>query len=96
MQTPTPEEAPRPQPKLDPNKRFFFSKAYLKEVERGLYGLFRDFMEEDKTTGKQEPLKNVGPTRLLREARTPEEEKAVVLKTVDAKGNELKLIEVKG
>ena len=82
-------------PKLDPNKRYFFSKAYLKEVERGLYGLFRDFMEEDKATGKKEPLKNVGPTRLLREARNSDEEKVVVLRTVDAKGRELKLIEVK-
>lgn len=96
METQQPEPVEQPKKKLDPNKRFYLSKAYLKPVEKGLYGLFRDMMEEDKTTKKAEILKQLGPTRLLREARNPEEEKAVVLRTFDsATHRELKLIEVK-
>lgn len=63
--------------------RTFMGKAYLQELERDLYGLFRNIeVEEIGKDGKpvREKLKAIGPIRLLREARKGEETQ-VVLRT---------------
>lgn len=60
----------------------YLTKAYVKQLEKGLYGLFRNLeFEDDK--GVREKVKEIGPIRLLREAKMPDEDKQVVLKTYD-------------
>lgn len=84
--------------KLEPQRRTFLSKAYLKEVERGTFGLFRDlvFEEADKKTGsliREKSGKPIGPIRLLREARKGEENR-VVMRTMHPKtGKAISLVE---
>ena len=62
--------------------RTFLTAAYLQEVEKGVFGLFRNIEVEEpnERTGKavREKVKAVGPISLLREARKGEEEKIVL------------------
>lgn len=67
--------------------RVFLSKAYLKEVDGGLYGLFRDFMvEKDHVVEKMG--KSLGPLGLFRQ-RSNEEPKHMV--TVGRDGQVIEL-----
>lgn len=51
--------------------RTFMSPAFIREVERGTFGLFRsiEVEEKDERTGKvtREKLRDVGPIGLFRE-----------------------------
>lgn len=64
--------------KPDPlgGKRIFLSQAFLVEVEKGLFGLYRSLIEEgsDPLTGKKvrEKLKDIGPIGLLHVTRPGE------------------------
>lgn len=73
--------------------RTFLSKAYLTEIEKGTYGLYRDLLVEviDTKTGQTVREKHgppIGPISMLREMR-PGEEEAVVLRSYDAKKDRL-------
>ena len=79
--------------------RTFWSKAYLKELDLGVFGLFRDWLVEgtDPKTGekfKEKMGKPVGPIKVLREAKQGEE-KEVVLRTFHPTENRpIDLVEV--
>lgn len=77
--------------------RYFFSPGYLKLLEPGLYGLFRDTLVEDPKTGGREKVgKPVGPIRILRPRLPDEDERLVRLRTVHPQtGQALELVEVK-
>lgn len=68
------------------DKRVFAGKAYLLEVEKGTYGLYRDIILEyfDKEKGRpqREKLKSIGPIGLFREAQNDEERRKPDMKTV--------------
>ena len=68
------------------DKRIFLEPAYLVEVEKGTYGLYRNVVMEffDKEKGKpvREKLKAVGPIGLFREAQNDEERRKPDMKTV--------------
>ena len=75
--------------------RTFLSKAYIMELEKGLWGLYRDLLVEtdvkDEKTGDQireKVGKPLGPIGLLREMQKGEEEH-VVLRSYDAKSDKL-------
>lgn len=74
--------------------RIYLSKAYLKEVELNLFGLFRDCMVEDPETGHSEKTgRTIGPIALLRPVEKGEQ---ATLRTVHpATGKELSLIDVR-
>jgi hypothetical protein len=71
----------------------FLSPAYIKVLEKNLYGLFRNLEVEEK--GQREKLREIGPIKLLRKAKLPDEDKQVVIRTVDPKtGEAIGLVEV--
>lgn len=84
----------------DDKPKVWLTAAYVKMLEANLYGLFRDAVveEKDPRTGKvtrEKTGKPIGPIRLLREAKLPDEDKRVVLKTVHPNtGKEIALVEV--
>lgn len=52
-------------------KRKFLSKAYLVEIEKGTFGLYRDYMETHEENGEEiteKVGKPLGPLDLFREA----------------------------
>lgn len=74
----------------------YLSKAYLKHLEKNLYGLFRNLEIEDEH-GNREKIKEIGPLKMLRKAKLPEEDKRVVLKTYEpATQEEIGLVELEG
>jgi hypothetical protein len=78
--------------------RTFMSKAYIQELEKGLFGLYRNIeMEEpDPKTGKpvREKIKAIGPIKLLREAQKGEEKRVVLVTVHPVELRELALVEV--
>lgn len=74
--------------------RTFLSRAYLLQLEPGLYGLFRDVLQEDPESGRREKVgKPLGPIRLLRKKERPDE--TTVIRTVHpSTGEDLDLVEV--
>lgn len=57
--------------------------GYVREIEKGLYGLYRDVYTEEIVEGKdpvKEKMGSIGPIRLLREMEKGEEAQ-VVLRT---------------
>lgn len=68
-----------------PVKRTFLSKAYLRELEPGTFGLFRNLEVEEVDPKTGQPVREkvgrpIGPIGLLREAAKGEEAQ-VVLRT---------------
>lgn len=89
-----------PDKKPDPlnGDRYFMGKGYIMELEKGLFGLFRNVEVEsvDKKTGKsfREKIKAIGPISLLREAKADEMQR-VVLRTIHPTTyKEIALVEV--
>jgi hypothetical protein len=80
--------------------KVWLSAAYLRILEPNVFGLYRDALveEKDQRTGKvtrEKTGKPIGPIRLLREAKMPEEDKVVVLRTVHpTTGKEIALVEI--
>lgn len=76
--------------------RVFASPAFLKALEKDLYGLFRSIEteEKDERTGAvvREKVKDVGPLALFREAREGDEVSMRTVHPVTAR--ELKLTKV--
>jgi hypothetical protein len=72
--------------------RTWMSKAYLIQVEKNLYGLYRHLEQENPDTGLREKVgKPIGPIRLLRPAKGDDQ---VVIRTVHpVTGQELSLCE---
>lgn len=74
--------------------------GYVRLIEKGLYGLYRDVYTEEEVEGG-EPIKekmgSIGPIRLLREMEKGEEA-LVVLKTSHPSdpGKMISLVETKG
>ena len=68
------------------DKRIFLEAAYLTEVERGTYGLYRNLVVEffDKEKGRpvREKLKAVGPIGIFRECQGEEERRKPDMKTI--------------
>ena len=69
--------------KKEPKMRTFLSAGFIKEIERGVYGIFRNVETEEVNTSTGHPvrekLKELGPLgKVLREARKGEEEKVVL------------------
>ena len=67
-------------------KRVFAGRAFLQILEKGLYGVFREVIveEKDPRTGQmvREKLgRSIGPLRLLREMRAGEEQE-VKMRTI--------------
>lgn len=77
--------------------RTFLSKAYLQEVEKGLYGLFRNLemveVGKDGQEVREKVGKPIGPLRLLREARKGEESRVVLRSHHPKEGRLLDLVE---
>lgn len=80
--------------------KMFASPAFLKPLEKGLFGLFRNIEVEyrDKTDNHgervREKLKTIGPIKVLRVAQ-PGEEQLIRLRTVHPDtGDLLELVEV--
>ncbi len=74
-------------------KRYFLGKAFLREVDPGTFGLFRDLLEEtkDPANGKaiREKLKSLGPLQVFRRIENDERPD---LRTIDPKtGQEISL-----
>lgn len=74
--------------------------AYVKLLEKGLYGLFRDVYTEEQVEGAEphrEKMGSIGPISLLREMQKGEEGQ-VVLKTSHPNdpGRMISLVETKG
>lgn len=60
--------------------RTFLGRAYLAEIEKGLYGLYRQMEMENPETGQREKCgKPLGPIRILRQK---EGDEPVHLRTV--------------
>ncbi len=74
--------------------RTFLSKAYIVELEKGLWGLYRDVLVETNEFDKEgKPIrekvgKPLGPIGVLREMQKGEEEK-VILRSYDPKLDKL-------
>jgi hypothetical protein len=66
--------------------RTFASQAYLRELDKGIFGLYRDVLVEDEKTGQREKAGKIGPISLLRPAKEGEN---VVLRTVHPQTQEL-------
>ncbi|MBV8068287.1 MAG: hypothetical protein JO270_00180 [Acidobacteriaceae bacterium] len=94
------DEEKKPEGKEEPTlkNRVFMTRAYLKPIDKELYGLFRDVVEEDAATGKREKLgKPIGPIKVLRKKRQTDPVEAVRVRTVHPKtGEALELVEWEG
>lgn len=80
--------------------RVIAGSGYVKLLEKGLYGLFRDVYTEEKVEGaepRKERMGSIGPIKLLREMQKGEEA-LVVLKTSHPSdpGQMISLVETKG
>ena len=78
--------------------KVYASPAYLKPLEKGLFGLFRNIEVEDRGSINGEPvrekIRTIGPIKTLREAARGEEQ-LVKLRTVHPDTGELlELVEV--
>lgn len=88
------DNLPEPQ---KPGNRVFMTRAYLLPLEKNLYGLFRDIVEEDETGHREKRGKPIGPIKLLRPIRRGEDQDLVRVKTVHPKtGEALDLVEWEG
>lgn len=73
--------------------RTFLSPAYLVEVEKGTYGLYRHLMVLDESTGNKEKVgKPIGPIVLFREAKGQD---TVHMRSTTNDGRPINLTEVK-
>lgn len=91
------EEKKEEVPNID-GYRYFYSKAYLLPIDKGLYGLYRSMIAEEVATGKREKTgKPIGPIKILRKKTPQDDEKAVRVRTVHPKtGESLELVEWEG
>jgi hypothetical protein len=81
--------ADKEKPKLP---RTFLSPAYLVEVEKGTYGLYRNFTQLNEETGVKEKVgKPIGPIKLFREAKGQD---PVHMRTSAKDGRPLNLTEI--
>jgi hypothetical protein len=81
-------------------QKIFASAAFLKVLEKNLYGLYRSILVELDELGPdgkpiREKVKDVGPISLLREARKGEEDKVVLRSHHPKEDRELALVEAK-
>jgi hypothetical protein len=78
--------------------KVFASPAFLKIMDKDVYGLFRSIIVEEfnETTGKtvREKVKDVGPISLLRELRKGEDKKVVLRTHHPVDNRELSLVEL--
>jgi len=84
--------------KKEPKMRSFLTPGYIKEIEPGLYGVFRnvEVEEKDARTGRpvREKLQEFGPLgKPLREARKGEEERVVLRSHHPTENRPLDLVE---
>ena len=78
--------------------RTFWSKAYLREVEKGSYQLYRDMLVEGKGSDGQPVREKIGRPipvgKVLREKQKGEEASVIVRSYDERTGRLLELVEV--
>jgi hypothetical protein len=89
------EKLPDPQ---KPGNKIFMTRAYLLPIDKQLFGLYRDVVEEDAETKQREKLgKPIGPIKILRRKTPSDKEESVRVRTVHPKtGESLDLVEWEG